>query len=94
MITKTNFEMLKELLKNFTPKTQGILSEEEVLQIKKTLFISEMDITSLRNLRDFTVMFLSKRADENLDENAKVIDIMSGITHVIDLEIFNKGGEV
>ena len=93
MITKTNFQMLKELLKDFTPETPGILSEQEVLKIKTTLCIPEMDVLSLRNLRDFTVMFLSNKSKATPDDYG-AHDMMSGITHVIDLEIFNKGGEV
>ena len=85
MITKTNFQMLKELQKDFRPKEKGFLSEKEVSVIKETLCLEERDVLSLRNLRDFTVLLLS---------NKGALDMMSGITHVIDLEIFNKGGEV
>jgi len=100
MITKTNFQMLKELLNDFKPKDKGVLSKEEAAQIKEVLCISERDVLSLRNLRDFTVLYLSKKQDSEQRDNINMInmietsDITSAITHIIDLEIFNKGGEV
>lgn len=90
MITKTNFQMLQELLKTFRPAEKSVLSSEEVAKIRTTLCIPEQEVLSLRNLRDFTVLFLSNKEDENIDYH----DIMSGIVHVIDLEILNKGGDV
>ena len=92
----TNFQMLRELLEKYHPKQRGWSSEEEIKLIEETLHIAEMDILALRNLRDFTVMFLSREAKEkettkNIMENW---DRMSAITHIIDIEILNKGGEV
>lgn len=85
---KTNFQMLRELLENYHPKTRGILYEEEYKLVADALHLSEMDILQLRNLRDFTVLYLGKSEDvENWDR-------MSAITHCIDTRIFNLGGEV
>lgn len=85
----TNFQMLRELLEKYHPQKRGIVLPEEFRTIKRTLCLKEMDILALRNLRDMTVMFLSREAKEmgNWDR-------MSAITYVIDTEILNKGGEV
>lgn len=92
----TNFQMLRELLEKYHPKQRGWVSAEETKLIKETLHITEMDILALRNLRDFTVMFLSREAKEN--ETTENImenwDRMSAITYVIDTEISDRGGEV
>ena len=82
----TNFQMLKELNQKYNPETEGIVGREEQKLIKETLCLAEMDILALRNLRDFTVMFYSKKDDCH--------DKMSAIVYVIDREIFNRGGEV
>jgi hypothetical protein len=88
--------MLKELLEKYHPQTRGFINVEEVKLIKETLHIAEMDVLALRNLRDFTVMFLSREAKEN--ESAENImenwDKMSAITHIIDVEIMKKVEEV
>lgn len=92
----TNFQMLRELLEIYHPKQRGFISKEEFKIVKETLHIAEMDIIALRNLRDFTVIFLTQEAKEN--ETTENImenwDRMSAITYVIDTEIFEKGGEV
>ena len=81
--------MLKELLEKYIPKTMGFVSHEEHKLIIETLHIKEMsDIISLRNLRDFTVIYMAQK------EDIESWDKMSAITHVIDTEILNRGGEV
>lgn len=94
---KTNFQMLRELIneKKFKPESQGFLSGDEVKLIEETLCINEMDILTLRNLRDFTVMWLCNLDDSNeKDDTRDFHDIMSGITAVIDSKILERGGEV
>lgn len=91
---ETNFKMIKELQKVFFPKNMGICSKDEVNLIRDTLHVSEMDILQLRNLRDFTVLFFSKQECENYEEERAQMDKVSAITSVIDVEIFEKGGEV
>lgn len=94
---KTNFQMLRELIqeKKFMPESHGFLSGGEVKLIEETLCINEMDILALRNLRDFTVMWLCNLDNRNeKDDTRDFHDIMSGITAVIDKRIFNLGGEV
>ena len=92
----TNFQMLRELLGKYYPQERGFVSAEETKLIKEILHIAEMDILALRNLRDFTVMFLTQEAKENeTTENImRNWDRMSAITYVIDTEILEKGGEV
>lgn len=85
---KTNYAMLKELLEIYHPEERGFVTPDERLLIEKTLHMYEMDILALRNLRDFVVLFLSRREDrESWDQ-------MSAITHVIDMEISYNGGIV
>ena len=85
---KTNFQMLRELLEVYNPEQRGFLNKYEVELIKQTLCIDDMDILQLRNLRDFTVLHLSR------SEKREDWDRMSAITHIIDSKIFDLGGEV
>ena len=87
---KTNFQMIRELNKIYNPKEKGIVLNEEILLIKKTLHLEEMNILQLRNLRDFVVLYLSNFENEKIS----LTDKISAITAVIDNEIFSKGGEV
>ena len=84
----TNFHMLKNLLEGYRPAQRGFMSAEENKLIKQTLHIDEMDILQLRNLRDFTVVYMSK------SEKMEDWDKMSAITHAIDMRISEIGGEV
>lgn len=89
---KTNYQMLKDLNKKYDSMkhTKGFLTKEEVNLISKDLCLKEMNILQLRNLRDFTVLFLSRGGGDEMD----MLDKVSAITHVIDNEIWSKGGEV
>jgi hypothetical protein len=80
--------MLKELLEKYHPAQRSIMNPSEYTLIKETLHIDEMDILQLRNLRDFTVLYLGR------SEKMADWDIMSAITHVIDMKISELGGEV
>lgn len=84
----TNFQMLKELLEKYHPVQRGIMNYEEKLLIQETLHIGEMDVLQLRNLRDFTVLYLGK------SEKMEDWDIMSAITYCIDTAIIELSGEV
>lgn len=88
----TNFQMIKELNKKYDamPHKRGFATKEEVELISKTLCLEEMDILQLRNLRDFTVIFLDQMNTERISKMDKV----SAITSVIDNAIWKKGGEV
>lgn len=85
---KTNFQMLRELLGQYHPEMRGVMNLTEHTLIRETLHIDEMDILHLRNLRDFTVANMSR------SENMEDWDRMSAITHCIDLQIIELGGEV
>lgn len=85
---KTNHVMLKELLETYTPEQQGIVSAGEMILIANTLHLNEMDIIDLRNLRDYTVLKLSR------SESLVDWDRMSAITYIIDCQIVRLGGEV
>ena len=85
---KTNFLMLKDLLKIYHPKEKGIVAHVEGELIRNALHLKEMDILALRNLRDFVVAHLSRYDDmENWDR-------MSAITYIIDTQIVSIGGEI
>ena len=86
---KTNCQMLKSLLEKFNPKEFGIISAEEANLVKTELCLEGMDILALRNLRDTTVLLISR---ESYDR--KLWDKMSAITHIIDTQIVKLGGEV
>ena len=85
---KTNFLMLKDLLKIYHPTARGIVTYVEGELIRNALHLNEMDILALRNLRDFVVAHMSRYDDmENWDR-------MSAITYIIDTQIASIGGEV
>ena len=84
----TNFQMLKELLAKYNPSTRGMVSLYEMDIIEKTLHIDEMDILQLRNLRDFTVVYLGR------SEKREDWDRMSAITYCIDSRLIELGYEI
>ena len=83
----TNFHMLKNLLDDFSPAEEGIISGDEVSRIETMLHLNEMDVLQLRNLRDFTVLFI-------LEKLRKMSDITSAITCVIDHHLVGLGAAV
>ena len=84
----TNFNMLKEFLDKYNPEQRGVVNIKEINLIKDTLHIGKMDVIQLRNLKDFTVLFMSK------SNYMKDWDKMSAITHIIDMRISELGGEI
>ena len=88
---KTNYLMLSELLKEYHPEKRGLISKNEKDLIINTLCLDEMDILQLRNLRDFTTLFLTKKGTDTSWEDW---DRMSAITTLIDVHISQLGGEV
>ena len=86
---KTNCQMLKSLLGKFDPKEFGIVSAEEANLVETELCLKDMDILALRNLRDTTVLLISREP-----YNRKLWDKMSAITYMIDAQIVKLGGEV
>ena len=88
----TNFQNLRDLLKNYMPKSFGVATVEECNLIRSSLQLEGMGIIDLRNVRDFVVLFFSKKNEDRSDRID--MDRMSAITAVIDKEIIKKGGEV
>ena len=96
---ETNFILLLRLLEAFTPVCHGILSNGKIQMIQKYLCIQNRSVISLRNLRDFVVLFLADKADierrnGNNEKFFQLMDIQSGIVSVIDQQIWNLSGEV
>ena len=85
---KTNHLMLQELLKVYHPKTKGMINNEEYMLVRKILYLDDMDILALRNLRDFTV------ASMGHSNKMEDWDRMSAITYCIDTHLIELGGEV
>lgn len=85
---ETNFHMLKDLLEKYRPEQRGVVNIKEINLIKDTLCIGKMDMLQLRNLRDFTVVYMSK------SEKMEDWDKMSAITHIIDMRLSQIGGEL
>ena len=84
----TNFHMLRELLEKYHPVERGIMNLAENTLIRETLYIEEMDILQLRNLRDFTVVHLGR------SQKMEDWDRMSAIVHCIDSRLVELGTEV
>lgn len=78
----TNFQNLRELLKRYMPNSFGIATVEECGLIKDSLQLEGMKIIDLRNLRDFVVLFFSRKNEDKPD--MADMDQMSAITAVID----------
>lgn len=89
----SNYQALSELLKTYTPETYGFVTREEQELITSTLQIEDMDLLELQNLRDFTVLFLSRSYDDVAKERQNM-DKMSAIVHVIDEKKLELGGSV
>lgn len=87
-LEKTDHMMLRELLDGYHPETRGILSEIEFKTITETLKLKERTVISLRNLRDFVVLYM--RGADDLED----WDRMSAITHCIDMKLFDMGADV
>ena len=85
---KTNYLMISDLLSVYHPKTRGFVNSDERNLIQDTLHLKEMNLLELRNLRDFTVLYMGR------SENIEDWDRMSAITCIIDHCIIYLGGEV
>lgn len=91
----TNFQMLCQLNKVYTPEHRGYATGDEVKLIRNTLCIEEMDVLQLRNLRDFVVLYYSSEEDDRNNEQFRLNrDKMSAIVSVIDMQLLNLGAEV
>ena len=93
---KTDFEMLRELKKTDGNQKheRGMLTRDEATLISETLCLDDRDILSLRNLRNFAVLFWKGKDTDDFDLRMKLSDEISAITYLIDSKIWEKGGEV
>ena len=96
MCSKTNYQMLKELEKQYKPEKYGWMNAKEQELVSSILEIKYRDILDLRNLRDIVVMFYSllTREQEKVRGTNINMDKMSAITYLIDSRIVELGGEV
>lgn len=93
---KTDFEMLRELKKTYGNQKHefGIFTGDEATLIQETLCLDDRDILSLRNLRNFAVLFWKGKDTDDFDLMMKLSDEISAITYLIDSKIWEKGGDV
>lgn len=90
---KTDFHALLEL-KDFFPKSLGIISGDEEKIIEDVLEIRKRGVLSLRNLRNFVVLFYDRERDATHEDMIRDRDKMSAICAVIDSALFALGAEV
>lgn len=64
------------------------MSVEERVLASEALHLKERSAIDLRNLRDFVVASMSH------DDDMETWDKMSAITHIIDVELVERGEEV
>ena len=96
-MNKTNYQLMTELDKVYTPKRFGIISEGEYELIHCGLMLDAMDDLALQNMRDFVVMYYHVKIVEAHAEGTGSMDYsdkMSAITYVIDDIKFKRGLEV
>lgn len=96
-MTRTNYQLLNELLNDFNPEQEGILSLKEQTQVIQVLQLSDASEIELRNMRDFVVIYMGNQFEshkDNYEVGRKIMDKMSGITYVIDGVLFARGCEV
>lgn len=96
MTTKTDYHMISGLKSKYTPAQRGIVTAAEVEMIRETLEISSRNNIELQNARDMVVMLYGQWADaqrrkEDVPATMQIMDAMSAITHVIDMEKVKRG---
>lgn len=96
MTTKTDYHMISDLKSKYTPAQMGIVTAAEVDLIRETLEISSRNNIELQNARDMVVMLYSQwagfqREKNNAPSAMQIMDAMSAITHVIDMEKVKRG---
>ena len=85
--TDTDFVLIKRLISVFKPATWGIITLAEAEQVKECLQLDCRTVLQLRNLRNTVVMMCDERSDVDCDW-------ISAVTHVVDMELINRGAEV
>ncbi len=98
-VTQPDFIYVRNLLNEYHPQERGFINAQERELVTKTLLLKSRDILSLRNLRNLVVAVTANRVEEasryqTVDDYLEESDRRSAIVHVIDMLIFEKGGEV
>lgn len=96
MTTKTDYHLISELKSRYTPAQPGIVSAAEAELIREVLEINSRNNIELQNARDMVVMLYGQWADVqrekgNVPAVMQMMDAMSAITHIIDMEKVKKG---
>lgn len=96
MTTKTDFHAIIELKKRYTPACPSLVSDNEAELIREVLEISIRSDIELQNIRDVTVMMYerwvhSQQQEGNVSASMQLMDAMSAIAHVIDMEKSKRG---
>ena len=96
MTTKTDFHSIEELKAKYTPAQRGIVTAEETKTICEILELDLRSDIELQNIRDVSVMLYGQWADsqqqrDNIITAMQMMDAISAITHVIDIEKSKRG---
>lgn len=96
MTTKTDYHLISDLKSRYTPAQRGIVTAVEVEVILETLEIGFRNNIELQNVRDMLVMMYGRWADSQQQKDdasavMELMDAMSAITHVIDMEKSKRG---
>ena len=95
MTTKPDMDMLDDLDKAYVPAQKGIISEDEMMLVRKRLELEARSDIELQNIRNTVVMFYANmnQSDQKADPLALMasIDKMSAICAAIDMEKNKRG---
>ena len=96
MTTKTDVHAVVDLKKLYTPACPSFVNANEAELIREVLEISARSDIELQNARDMVVMMYGKWADslrqkDNASTAMQMMDAMSAIIHVIDIEKSKRG---
>ena len=96
MTTNTDFHAIKALKEKYTPAQRGIVTADETKLIREMLELGHRNNIELQNIRDTVVMLYSQwsgsqRQKDNIPAAMQMMDAMSAITHIIDIEKSKRG---
>lgn len=99
MVTKSDFQAVRELSEQYKPQRWGIVSGKESALIRSVLELPERNDIELVNIRNMAVMLYGQwsdkaRHDGNSDRAEMLMDAMSAVAAVIDGEKWERGMEV
>ena len=92
---KTNYQLISELDKVFTPQNFGVITNAEIQLVRSALQLDARDGLNLCNLRDMVVMYYHIKALESDTGRMALVesDKLSAITYVIDEAKVDRGLE-